>query len=189
MKKRLEMTLRVEEIEENVYLVVGNEVHSVFAGQVMFEFRICCGHPALIKEYFLELDMGQWTSQKHDIQAVVSPTRMTQEELNSLRMAAAEGVVEFVECYLDSKVIDPSDRVKEAMKNLIRIVEEGPSGIGPQVPMHLREFMVDQFSDMLLMLRSARNAHAADKIAAVVIDSLKHYDMAKDEPSAQSYLN
>lgn len=190
MKARLEMTMTIEEIADNTYLAVCNEVHSVFAGQVMFEFRLCCGHPALTKEYFLELDMGQWTSKKCDVQVVVSPTRMAQSELDNLRMAAAETVLEFVEYHLTSKVINPSDKVKKAMKNLIAIAEEGPSSMGSQIPGHLRGLMVERCDEMLLTMRAARNAHTADKIADIVLDTLSHYDLLREEPDVRkSFLN
>jgi hypothetical protein len=190
MKARLEMTVRIEEVEKNVYLATWHEVHSVFPGEVKFEFRICCGQPALIREFFLDLDEGQWKAQERDIKEVVSPARMRQPELDNLRIATSHAVIEYVECYQHKVVLDPSDKVKKAMKNLIRITEGGSSSMSSQIPARLHGFMTEQFNEMLGYLRLARNEYAADHIADTVLDALDHYGLLKEEePDAQSYLN
>lgn len=189
MKPKFEMKVEVMESTEGVFIAICHATNFAFAGQVVFEFRLCCGYPALKEEYFLSMIPTELATQRSDVQDVVSPERLTLTELNALRVIAADGVLEFAERYQSTTVIDPSDTVKAAMKNLIRITEAGPEGMSSQIPEHLRGFMVVRCDEMLGMLRAARNAYTANEIADTVMGTLSHYDLIKEEPRAQSYLN
>lgn len=189
MKPKFEMKVEVMESAEGVFLAICQATDFSFAGQVIFEFRLCCGHLALKEEYFLPLIPAKLATRRSDIQDVVGPERLTLTELNALRVVAADGVLEFAERYQSTTVIDPSDTVKQAMKNLIRITEAGPEGMGSQIPKHLRGFMVERCDEMLGMLRAALNAYTANEIAGTVMETLDHYDLVKEDACVQSYLN
>jgi hypothetical protein len=184
-----DMRIAVSEDSEGVYRAECSEPTFKFKEQIIFEFRVMSCAPALIREFVRAMDHGTWSSVEQDVSTVV-PRLMGKDAFNNLRNAAAEMVVEFAVRMQSKVVIEPSAKFKKAMTCLMSIQDKGSKGLDTTIPHHLHEFMLEQFAELLLMMRSVRNGHAADHVADIVLSTIEHHNiLIEEKPCAQSYLN